>query len=205
MGKTMTASRGVLVVLVVLLAASSAQLSKRLHEIGYRDTLDPALHDFLKNEIDKDEDYKSCFDYISITQAGFDHSFRVWEKDLNSDGNKELIVQGGGECLSSVTGNSAFWVITKTPSGLVSLLNDRMTQSFKVLKNRTKGYSDIEIRTHGSAFYYPFRVYRFDGYRYEGAECGDISYEGDQPGVILKKPRVTRGPCRVDKDSGKKD
>jgi hypothetical protein len=77
---------------------------------------------------------------------------RIKYVDLNGDGKTEVVAQAGGEGSGcSPTGNCPFWILHRRAQSYEILL-DGEAQTFTIQRTRTKGYLDIVLSSHGSAF-----------------------------------------------------
>jgi hypothetical protein len=121
---------------------------------------------------------------------------RIKYVDLNGDGKAEVVAQAGGEesgC--SPTGNCPFWILHRRGESYEILL-DGEAQTFTIQRTRTKGYLDIVLSRHGSAFESEARTYTFDGKFYREGSCFDVEWaalDSDDKMHTLKNPRIT--PC----------
>jgi len=122
---------------------------------------------------------------------------RVQLVDLNGDGVPEVVAQAVGNFLCSPTGNCAFWIFQKMPSGYRLILEKGAAQGFTIQPNRTNSYSDVVLNMHGSATEQGLYLYQFKQDRYQRTACYDASWtyldENDEI-QELNKPRIT--PCK---------
>lgn len=79
----------------------------------------------------------------------------------------EYLVSARGACFCSPTGNCQFWVVIPSGTTFRVLLKAQAVQQFVVLQEISKGYPDLDLSMHGSAFETTHRQYRFDGVRYQ--------------------------------------
>jgi hypothetical protein len=121
---------------------------------------------------------------------------RIKYIDLNRDGKPEVVAQAGGEASGcSPTGNCPFWILHSHGESYEILL-DGEAQAFTVQRTRTKGYLDIALSRHGSAFESEGRTYTFDGEFYREGSCFNVEWSavgGDDEMHQLKRPRIS--PC----------
>lgn len=129
-----------------------------------------------------------------LTEVALDA--RVMMVDLNGDGVSEVVTQGSGKYCCSPTGNCAFWIFEKAPSGYTLLLQRGAVQRFAIAPQRTQGFYDIVVAMHGSATESTLRVFKYNHGHYGVAACYNEAWsvlEGDTVRE-LKEPQVT--PCR---------
>jgi len=121
---------------------------------------------------------------------------RIKYIDLNGDGKPEVIAQAGAEETGcSPTGNCPFWIFRCRGTSYEVLLEGE-AQTFTIQHTRTKGYSDIVLSRHASAFESEAREYKFDGNFYRESACFDVEWSAlgsDGEFHELKKPRIN--PC----------
>ena len=126
--------------------------------------------------------------------ANSDHAAIVKLLDVNGDGNEELAMQSG----CAVVGNCAFWLFQKTANGCKELLVAEMVQRYKLRKNRTNGYFDLETRVHSSVTDGGLAIYRFNGSEYKISQCFGYEYELtgkiDRNGQAITRDRPTLTP-----------
>ena len=127
------------------------------------------------SELLKDKDFQE--------QAGFgeeeDDCAEMLEAaviDLNRDGQKEIILRGKNIDLCSAVGNCDFWVFEKKNRKYRMILNwgDHlgMTRLPKqIRKTRTKGYSDLLLKSHYNASDTSFNFFKYDGEKYKQSKC----------------------------------
>ena len=123
---------------------------------------------------------------------------RVELLDLNGDGVPELICQSPyGPDLCTSTGNCAFWVFQKMPSGYRVLLSRGSVGNFTIQPTRTHGFADLVLGTHGSATEQRLTLHRFREGQYRKVGCYDASWRPlgkDGEYHDSKQPQIT--PCR---------
>ncbi len=105
----------------------------------------------------------------------------VQEIDLNSDEQKEFILQGNNGNLCSATGSCAVWIYQRKNDGYKLLLqsyaySDGVEKWIEVKKQKTKGYREILLKTHSSASDTIYYFYKFNGNRYIEINCLLYSY-----------------------------
>src|SRR6266568_4205285 len=105
----------------------------------------------------------------------------------------EVIAQAGGERSGcSPTGNCPFWVLRRRGSEYEVLL-EAEAQTFTIQPIQSRGFSDLVLARHGSAFESEARVYKFNGESYASTRCYDVQWsEPDGEGEYhrLKKPQI---------------
>lgn len=112
--------------------------------------------------------------------------------DLDGKSNDALAVQ---ESCAAV-GNCEFELFKKSGETYQKLLSAEMVQTIKVLKTKTNGYFDLELKTHNSAYDSYHRIYAFDGKSYRRKKCRFETYQIlDAKGnaVELQNPKITNG------------
>src|SRR5437762_474827 len=83
------------------------------------------------------------------------------------------IAQAGGErSRCSPTGNCPFWVLRRRGSEYEVLL-EAEAQTFTIQPIQSRGFSDLVLARHGSAFESAARVYKFNGESYASTRCYD--------------------------------
>lgn len=114
--------------------------------------------------------------------------------ELNGGGKPEVIAQAGGEGSGcSPTGNCPFWILQRRGTSYEVLLEGE-AQTFTIQRTRTKGYWDIVLSRHASAFESEAREYKFNGNVYEECACYDVEWSDlgtDGKFHELKKPRFS--------------
>jgi|SRR3954464_8323908 hypothetical protein len=154
--------------------------------------LKPLLNKWLLNE-------KLPAGVISLTTFkkatkfdGSEENIDISFLNLDGHGQKELAVQSG----CAAVGNCELVIYSKVGKSYRRLLTTEMVQTIRPLSTMTRGYRDLELRTHGSAYESYHRVFKFDGSRYKRNRCWSESYvylDKKNNQHILKKPIITRG------------
>ncbi len=97
------------------------------------------------------------------------------------NGNETLIaIRGRSTCFCCATGNCEFWVYRSRSGKYEIVLHDEMVNSFGFLRNRTNGYRDLVLWSHGSAFHSGARLLQFDRKEYEQSCEWDEEYKGHE-------------------------
>lgn len=121
---------------------------------------------------------------------------RIEFVDLTGHGRNEAIAQAGGEGSDcSPTGNCPFWVLHRERDGYHVILDADSAQTFTIQPNRTRGYNDIVVGMHGSAFESMLTLYKYNGSSYEDVACYNATWQvidKDGNAQYLKEPRITR-------------
>lgn len=118
---------------------------------------------------------------------------RIKYMDLSGDGKPEVIAQAGGDTYCSPTGNCSFWIFRRRGTSYEVLLEGD-AQTFTIQHTRTKGYLDIVLSRHNSAFDSEAREYKFDGNSYREGACFDVEWSvlgSDSEFHDLKEPRIS--------------
>jgi hypothetical protein len=87
--------------------------------------------------------------------------------DLNRKGPKELAVQS----YCAPVGNCDLDLYERVGKSYREILKTQIVQTNRPLATKTHGYSDLELRTHDSAFKSYHRIFKFDGARYGRSSC----------------------------------
>ncbi|MEP6925675.1 MAG: hypothetical protein ABI954_14510 [Pyrinomonadaceae bacterium] len=112
--------------------------------------------------------------------------------DLNNDGVKELTVQYN----CATVGNCMFRVYSKKGKNYKTILSDGATQTFEIQKTKTKGYHNLKLGTHNSAFETYYQLFKFNGKNYKREKCWTNNYyyiDENGKGSILEKPKISFG------------
>jgi hypothetical protein len=119
---------------------------------------------------------------------------RIKYVELDGQSKPEVIAQAGGEKSGcSPTGNCPIWVLHRRGTTYEILL-EADAQTFTVQRTRTRGFLDIALSTHGSAFETEERVYKFNGEAYRESACSDVLWSSlgrDGERHQLSEPRVS--------------
>lgn len=176
-------------IVLLLCAAASAQTELRRSEnlpninLSAADRL--ALQDAIERELSSND--ASDHDYSSDARKA-----NVRAIDLNADGVPEVLAQSSDELSCSPTGNCVFWIFQKKLARFTPLLSAE-AQLFKIMTTRNRGYLDIALGRHGSAFESEWRLYKFNGKKYIPMKCWVESYRTEGSDKMLEKPRIL--PC----------
>jgi len=128
-----------------------------------------------------------------LSDAEYDEAgFHVDQFDLNRDGRPESFVVG----YCSPTGNCDLWIIEKTRTEFRILLTTDLAHVVCVRSTKNRGFSDVEKRSHGSAFDSRVTVFRYDGEQYQPAEGYNLRWKYDE---ATGKTRQVEGPTAMPK------
>jgi hypothetical protein len=115
--------------------------------------------------------------------------------DVNGDGKNELAIRN----YCAPVGNCQFWIFKKKGSSYETILpaKDNSVQTFKLRRNKTNNFFDIETKSHGDAWSGGMDIYKFDGRKYKLSECYEYNYSYLKDGKLheLKKPKITLRKC----------
>ena len=112
--------------------------------------------------------------------------------DLNGDGTKELTIRWG----CAMVGNCEFQIYAKLNWKSSLILSTDIVQTMERLRTKNLNYFDLKLGTHNTAFDTYYRIFRFNGLRYEQTRCWTESYAVlDKNGNLrrLKKPIIKLG------------
>lgn len=144
-------------------------------------------------------------DYADDQMSAKEFEKLIWKTrvelvDLNGDGVPEVLAQGFDSRINcSATGNCEFLVFQKIPHGFKMLLDTYEedvggVESYTVKDETSKGFRDMVLASHGSAFEKGLLVYRFDGKKYRQSACytAHWDYPNDAGMVMHKNPVISR-------------
>jgi hypothetical protein len=121
--------------------------------------------------------------------------------ELDRRGEPELWVHGLGIKVCGAA-NCATWVYQKAAGGYRLLLDAGNVNRIELQRSYTKGYRDLMVVVHGSAWESNLILYKFDGEEYQQDSCflRTDRYE-DSHGSLreLKRPKVSRIDCEVER------
>jgi len=117
--------------------------------------------------------------------------------DVNRDGVKELALQTG----CATVGNCTLLVFQKTKESYRVILVANLVQQLKTTSSTSKGYLNIETRSHGSAISGGLEIYKFDGAVYKIADCFNYEYkmigiDKKGQGIVNAVPTLTPTACK---------
>ena len=96
-------------------------------------------------------------------------SFFVGSIGLASDGSQQILMRGnGGFC--GATGNCSLWILVRK-GGQLRLALRTLGQFLIVQKTLARGFHDIAIGQHESAFDERYKEYRWRGSAYRESDC----------------------------------
>jgi hypothetical protein len=160
----------------------------------------PVLEKWLKNQ--------RIEEYINLERndewaANSEHDARTKLIDVNAGGKNELALQTG----CAAVGNCEFWLFEKTKNSYKIILSINMVQQFKLKRNKSNGYFDLETKAHGSATSGGIAIYKFAGNEYKINKCfgyeyeplrkkgGETLYTKDGQLILKDKPTLTPASC----------
>lgn len=154
--------------------------------------LKPLLRKWLKGE-------RFPSDIISLhtfkkpgTYDGSEPIVKLTFQDLNRDGAQEIAIQS--ECAG--VGNCDLRIFQRRGRSYRKLLSTSIVQTISLLKARRRGFVDLKLGTHNSAYDTDYQVFRFDGVQYRLDRCWNENWAVlDKKGNLrlLKEPVVSRG------------
>ncbi len=127
------------------------------------------------NELLKDKDFQAQAGFGDETDDCAD-MLEVAAIDLNRDRQKEIVLRGKNFDLCSAVGNCGFWVFEKKNRtyGLILASSDYFGVTKlpdQTRKTRTKGYSDLLLKSHYNASDTAYNFFKYDGERYRQSKC----------------------------------
>jgi hypothetical protein len=114
-------------------------------------------------------------------------SFRVGSIALALDGSQQLLVRATKD-FCGATGNCSMWILVRK-AGQLQLALGTEGQLLIVRNSSSRGFHDIAIGLHDSAFIEQYAEYRWDGTFYEQVDCYLRQYPAttdrpEQPAII---------------------
>ena len=137
---------------------------------------------------------------LEVDAAGTASDLEAHPIKLNRDGEPELRVHGLGPGICGAA-NCVTWVFQKTANGYRLLLDAGSINRIEPQRSYTKGYRDLMVIIHGSAWESNLILYKFDGEYYNQAKRYFRTYQyEDKDGILRewKEPKTTRIACDVD-------
>lgn len=158
-----------------------------------KDSFKPIINKWMKNQ--------KIEEYVELNRedgwAAYNQKYAsTGLLDVDNDGIKELAIQTG----CAAVGNCEFWLFKKKGRDYETILSTVMVQRYKLRKTKTKGYFDLETKTHGSATDGGISIYRYNGKEYVISKCFKYDYivlKNDKM-YELKKPIILRQKCSSD-------
>lgn len=100
----------------------------------------------------------------------------------------------------AAVGNCDFYLYQREGEGYRQILAASMVQRFKLRRERSKGFFDLETSTHGDAISGGIGVYKYDGKEYKIAECFGYEYKvvgtkANGQSIVSEKPTLTPANC----------
>ena len=137
---------------------------------------------------------------LEVDAAGTASDLEAHPIELNRNGEPELRVHGLGPGICGAA-NCVTWVYQKTANGYRLLLESGCVNRIEPQESYTKGYRDLMVVRHGSAWEADLILYKFDGESYREAECFFRTYQYEDKDGNLREweePKTTRVECEVD-------
>ena len=113
-------------------------------------------------------------------------SARVGSIVLAEDGSQQVLVQGP-RLFCGANGNCSYWIFIRHRGQLRLILD--AAGAFLLRNTFSHGFRDVVLERHMSAFEEGFAVYRWNGTKYEQADCYSVKHDRDDP----DKPPVIAG------------
>ena len=129
---------------------------------------------------------KNCLNLFEVKPAA----------DLNADGNDEIFVRRNADCPFLI--NCGLWIFQTKKNKYQAILNAKEIERFSIEKTKTKGYSDIQSRTHSTGTSHYFQLFKFNGKKYKPQKCWwEDSAVPDKNGDFyeLRKPQIRFIKC----------
>jgi hypothetical protein len=119
-------------------------------------------------------------------------SARVGSIVLADDGSRQVLVQGP-TLFCGAHGNCSYWIFIRHRGQLRLVLD--AAGSFIVRNTSSHGFRDVATGLRMSAYEGVFTVYRWNGAKYEEADCYSVKLDRDYP----DKPPVIAGCTERDR------
>lgn len=113
-------------------------------------------------------------------------SARVGLVELADDGSRQVVVEGP-RLFCGANSNCSYWVFLHQHGELQLVL--AATGALTVRNTSSHGFHDVATAWHLSGFEVGVMVYRWDGTKYEQADCYSVKRDRDDP----DKPPVIVG------------
>jgi len=113
-------------------------------------------------------------------------SARVGSIVLADDGSQQVLVEGP-RLFCGANSNCSYWIFIRQRGKLQLAL--AATGAFIVRNTSSQGFRDVATAWHMSGFEVGFTVYRWNGRKYEQADCYSVKRDRDDP----DKPPVIAG------------
>jgi len=143
------------------------------------------LADAPLTSIERDQIYRIVDEDVhdSFSDAGREEerkvvmSLLVGSIALARDGSQQILVRGTKD-FCSPTGNCSLWILVRK-AGQFRLALGTEGQVMIVRSSFARGFHDIAIGLHDSAFVEQYTVYGWDGTGYKQADCYSTEYPAD--------------------------
>jgi hypothetical protein len=117
-------------------------------------------------------------------------SFRVGSIALAGDGSQQILVRGTGS-FCGASGNCSLWIVIRR-AGQLRLALRTEGQRLIVRSDLSRGFREVTIGLHDSAFVEQYTVYHWDGVRYTQVDC----YRMEYPAAADRPQRPVVAECR---------
>jgi hypothetical protein len=161
--------------------ASCSSLLHLQHADG--DRLPAALVSQIKGDLGV-SDVDECLTQAHLT---FGQRIRVSRLSLDSGGHPAILIQGLGTCVGAGANNGPFLLYAKFGQRWDKIF-DETGQRVRQMKTTARGWKDLEVWAHNSAYESTRMVYRFDGTRYSPLSCRVVRYTIDEWDKPNRKP-----------------
>jgi len=157
----------------LIYSLADAPLTSKEREQIYRLIDNQDVHDSF-TDAQRDEERKTIL------------SSHVGSIALADDGSRQILVQGP-TLFCGATGNCSYWIFIRHRGQLRLVLD--AAGSLIVRNTSNHGFRDVATGWHMSAYEGVFTVYRWNGTKYEKADCYSVKLDRDSP----DKPPVIAG------------
>jgi hypothetical protein len=156
------------------------------------------------NELKKSEQFNNLDEFYQWLNGQKDKPhdcsefFRVSkEVDLNDDNEKEIFIAASGIGFSDNAANGVFYIFQNQQGIYKKILFDEASLSQEILRTKTNGYFDIELRDNDRLGEGSINIYKFDGQKYKLKNCFTRIWKIFKDGDVkeLKKPLLTANKC----------
>jgi hypothetical protein len=117
-------------------------------------------------------------------------SFRVGSIALAGDGSQQILVRGTSS-FCGATGNCSLWIVVRR-AGQLRLALRTEGQLLIVRSSFSRGFHEVTIGVHDSAFVEQYTVYHWNGIQYSQVDC----YRTEYPATADRPQRPVIAECR---------